>query len=81
MCFGDEGFSRASHRPRKLTEIAQHLALTEKVTAVVHDQAANMELLLRSILVGKVYIALLTASSSASRQDSPSVLLTVTVFG
>jgi len=28
----------------KLTEIAQHFALTEKVTAVVHDQAANMEL-------------------------------------
>ena len=27
----------------KLTEIAQHFALTEKVTAVVHDQAANME--------------------------------------
>lgn len=28
----------------KLTEIAQDFALTEKVTAVVHDQAANMEL-------------------------------------
>lgn len=28
----------------KLTKIAQHLALTEKVTVVVHDQAANMEL-------------------------------------
>ena len=33
----------------KLTEIAKNFALTEKVTAVVHDQAANMDLSLETL--------------------------------